>query len=209
MHFGTLFLSTYRMPRLEDVIRIIGNGVSIFTMYFPYASVGCILRKLIDEVLQRSDDLIAFSKGRFLKKFNDHLNDYQKAVAPVNREGSPLSFFLVFFNRLYTPCCDDEIDLIVEWTLFTVQFEEANEKRTRQVIKFLEDLREYLYVEKCKAMLDPRLDNIDKPSLMSKEASSKQEEDSSKQEEPILYDTLTKPCDCLEYEKSGDCYCLD
>ena len=39
LHFGTLFLVTYRLPKLKDVVNNIDNGVVDFTKFFPYASV--------------------------------------------------------------------------------------------------------------------------------------------------------------------------
>ena len=210
LHFGTLFLETYRMPKFQDVINIIDNGVVIFTKFFPYASVGDILRQLIDEVLERSDDLVTFSKNNFLLKFSDRLDTFHSATAPTNLVSSPLMFFSIFFNRFYTPFNKEQIDLIVEWALFAVQFAESNPERTQKALKLLKELRTHLYAEKMKAMLDPHLDNIDAPSLKNKNDKKKNlSVIVSQKDEPILFDTDTKPCDCYEYEQSGDCFCLD
>ena len=213
LHFGTLFLETYRMPKLQDVVNIIDNGVVIFTKFFPYVSVGDILRLLIDEILERSGDLVSLSSNNFLLKFSDRLDTFHKAAAPIDLVSSPLLFFSLFFNRHYTPFNKEQIDLIVEWALFSVQFVESNPQRTHKALNLLKELRSHLYDEKMKAMLDPHLDNIDGPALKAKNKKKKDLKNlsvaASQKDEPILFDTNTKPCDCYEYEQSGDCSCLD
>ena len=148
-------------------------------------------------------------------KFSDRLNTFHEAAVPTDKVSSPLSFFMLFFNRLYTPFSDEQIDAIVEWALFAVQFEESNPERTQKALKLLKDLRIHLYDEKMKAMLDPHLDNIDGPSIKAKAEESSQNDKNVlpvaaiEKDESILFDTNTKSCDCYEYEQSGDCYCLD
>ena len=195
LHFGAMFLTTYCLPTFENVQDIVGNGVLLFSTFFPFISVGCILRRLIDKVMERSGDLIMFSKSIFLYKFSDRLKDYKESAFPHD-EHSSLTFFQKFYDRDYTPINDEELEEIVEWSLFAVQFKEANEERTKAVLEMLMKLKNHLYDEKMKSAYDPSLDNIDEPPFTFKV----QNEDVS---------TASKACECYEYEVSGDCSHLD
>lgn len=193
LHFGTLFLTTYHMPTLDEVKNVIGSGVFLFARYFPFVSIGCILRSMIEKLLKRGEELIMFSKNNFLRDFNANLETYDTSIVPLDTARSPLTFFKTFFEPEFTPVNEEEIDILIEWSLFVVQFEEANENRTKEALKLLSELQDHLLTSKFAAMYDITLDNIDKPS----------------EEQMILFDTNTKSCDCYEYEQSGDCHHFD
>ena len=227
-YFGTLFLSTYHLPTIEQVKNTTGSGVRLFTSYKPFVSMGCVLRLLILKILQRGDDLLYLSKNKFLDAFSDRLHLLGESIAPTNLENSCLTFFEKFFDYGHCLADDEEVETLVEWSLFVVQFKEANEERVRTVLDLLTEVREHLYNEELKALFFPELVKLRKETEISDNAQSEKKtndstsfvanssksqtkdvEETKRSKDEILMDTDTKSCDCYEYEVSGDCSHVD
>ena len=228
LYFGTLFLSSYKLPTLDHAIVIFGNGVKIFLRYRPFVSMGCILRHLITKVLNRREELRYLCRNDFLNAFSDRLHLIGDCVAPKDLTASPNIFFQKFFDSDYTPQNEEEINAIVEWCMFAVQFEESSLARVNAAIELLKGIRDHLYHAKLAAMFDQTMDNLDKPlhrfdTLVDLKSLSLEDEDmlGEEQEEEkeklaplsspneVRKDYDSKPCDCDEYEASGDCYHAD
>ena len=211
LHFGTLFLTSYDLPTLEHVKTIIGSGLLKFTQYQPFVSIGCVMQNLIAKVISRSNELLYLSDNKFLNAFSDRLNLFGESIAPTNLKHSAQTFFQKFFDYDYCPVNDEEIEMIVEWSLFAIQFEEANKERVRKALDLLIEVQDHLYTAKFKAMFDTvekqnKTCNVPKP-IEKKETEVAQNTAIVKNE--ILWDSDTKSCDCYEYEISGDCYHVD
>ena len=236
MYLGTLFLDNYVMPKLEAVKIVLAAAARPLNKFEPLGVAGIKLRQLCKKVLKHSGDLLYFSENRKnFGRFSDQLYLYAEEVAPVDREGSALIFFEKFFNDDYTPQSEVELEFIIEWLLFVVEFDEANEERTKKALDLLNDLYEYLCEFEPSASSSPQSNDehdkdddegyggddetvcCDCAAAEAKRSIETNMDEVTKQDKQMSLEKCaeyyhvsdTKHCDCYEYEMSGDCYHVD
>ena len=223
---GTLFLATYDLPSY-DVVKSLINEVDIrlkrtnsFRFYHPLVT----LRNLINNLEERIGDLLMFSENSFLKKFSDRMLDNGAVVFPFSKAKSTLMFFQNFLNYDYCPINEAEMYELLEWSLLSVQFEEANKERTQEAMTLLKSIRDYIddrltqTRSSCYTLLDD-FDIADDMNGVMKGSVGKDDDDmNGMMKRSVGKDEVdvglmmenyrdTKHCDCFEYESSGDCHC--
>ena len=185
----------------------------------------------LHQIIQNGDAI----NSDFLGLFKDRLLLFKESVAPTNLGTSCFLFFEKFFDSNFCPVCDEEIEEMVEWCLYSVQFTESNLTRISATLTVLTEVQNYLYVSKLNSMYNMSYDNLDSPvsrfdggpilnDLVSQSKltidnetqtfENKNAEVTIKDGSGILTKAYfdysdTKRCDCAEYEASGDCYHVD
>lgn len=199
LHFGLCFLSTFCLPSVQEVKLIINDAVKAFDNDLSlYHSALSKLKKIVSKTLMRKDELIYFSSGLFLRNFSDHVAHSNFALYPGAKDFG--DFLKLFLHPDYLPHRKADLKVIYEWSLFAVQFIEGNENHTRAALKLLKEIDDYIVGdEQCES----KKECIEKNDVVS---------NTTKDVYLRAFDEVdygdTKPCDCYEYEMSGDCYCV-
>ena len=198
LHLGTLFLKSYSLPKLNDVVRVIGDDVKLLQHNNQFDTVVCALKELLQRVLERRGDLIIFSTNGFLNLFEDRLPTFDPSVVPIDKVNSGLTFFEKFTDPSFTCATNSDIEMLVEWCLLAVQFLDADKERMEMVLKLFEDLLTFYSPEN-------NVRGYDEVDLVNNGI----HDDDEGIDLTCDVDYNTKHCWCYEYEKSGDCYCLN
>ena len=140
LHLGTLFLDTYSLPTLESILDIICGICEIQKHSEMYSTAACALNDFLCRLFEREVDLLSSSTNDFLGKFSER--QYDSSVFPFDLNRSGEIFFEKFFDLYYTPTTKSEVEVLLEWCLFTVQFSEGNVERTRDALSLLKRLKE-------------------------------------------------------------------
>ena len=214
LHLGTLFLDTYSLPSFENILDIVCSNLSIENHSEIYSTAACALNDFLCHLFDREADLLSFSTNDFLGKFSEH--HYDSSVFPFDLKRSGQIFFEKFFDLYYTPATKIEIDMMLEWCLFVVQFSEANVERTKDALSLLKRLKECCVESTiCKFEKPVVLNPID--AVESKENEKRLSSDYVKRDlvatsqgfSDVTVDYDTKHCSCYTYKVSGDCACID
>ena len=158
LHLGTLFLDTYRLPNVSEVLEVTGGIVKPFSLKHFYHSshqfrnADSAFVVLSKRIAKRFGDLIIFSANSFLRNHNDHLEEYDATVRPTNLQNSALTFFEKFFDKDFMPKNNEELKLLLEWCLFVVQFKEGSKERTVAAVNLLEKVLFSKYEISMKAL---------------------------------------------------------
>ena len=212
LHFGTLFLRTYRLPSFGEVKEVIDEAKSSYfgqSCYFISALQK--LHKILSEVEKRKDELMSLSTGRFLRNFNDHLLRCGLLVLPSSKDGSCKRFFRMFLDPAFLPDKESDLQLIYEWIMFVVQFEEADETHTKFALKLLAELKNYVenLIEEFMKRRMRREKRREKRGVdeVDRKVDLDDDEDDVDIHDDLLNYRDIKFCHCLEYEVSEDCCC--
>ena len=191
---GLLFLNCYTLVTCDEIMKVIDDykKKTLGLCYVANHSPVCMLRTLIIMLETRKDDLIRFSSSKFLGPFQEraHLVFNTTIPDPLDHTAT-LMFFDHYLNNtmaLRHPC--EHLEMI-DWCLLVVQFEEASVDRTMEAMSVLRSVREAM--DHTIINDDVCIDN----------------DDEDDEESVVNYGEDTKPCSCVEYEKSGDCACAD
>ena len=228
LYLGTLFLSSYDMPELSLVEKVIDVAFIKYPAGGPFGSYVLRMSHLIDELTLYKDTMLELgANNTFLGPFAARLKDYDNC--PTNINSSTFKFFEYFFN--------ERLELSIRemrtWCLTVVQFEEANEKRTVEAFKFLSDVKEYIEQKNGELIVKMKREAVEereKTDMKMKKCADfkKKFEDEWKAryrrvgcecsvevQNVVLCESClavanyrdTKSCDCYEYQMSGDCGC--
>lgn len=155
LYLGTLFLSCYRLPEMHDVETVIEEVVEESKREkVPFGTLVEKMLLLLEKIYLKRSELLMFGKGEFLGPFLDRLNTFGCDSYPTDLEDSGVMFFRKFFKdsskieleseeetELKIDSEEEEplsdLEEIVEWCLFVVQFEEATHERIVKAINFL------------------------------------------------------------------------
>ena len=221
LHFGTLFLSTYRLPSFEEVKTIIDDAkLSYYGQPCNFYSALHKLEDILSQVEKRKDELISFSSGQFLRNFSEHLLRSGLLIVPTVKDSSCKRFFRMFLDPAFLPNSQTDVELIYEWSMYVVQFEEANETRTKAALSLVAEISEYVEnifeealqrKKKIKDELKKKVDeSVEKRGVDEVDTQMNVRDDGD--DDYDVHDDLvnyrdTKFCLCYEYEVCGDCYC--
>ena len=145
LFFGTLFLSNYDLPPMCVVKGVIDEAFTRYPVGSPFGSYVLQLTILYDELQKKNDTLVELSENNHMGSFSNELYRHCYYNFPTNTVKSSLMFFEKFFgdSELKGKSCDHLI--LRDWCLHVVQFHEANPERTKQAMKFLNDLKRYIF----------------------------------------------------------------
>ena len=206
LQFGTLFLSSYRLPDVDEVknvTAVLGKTVSEKKLK--------ALCKIFSEIEIHRNLLLFFSENDFIGDFSQCIKTFGEDNFPSNQHNSSLQFFFRYLDSNVLNYSEVECEEFVSSALTTVQFNEANVKRTLAAMKLLSQVKEHvqtLLTEKklfscavddvpCDVCVDIR----DESDVIAAAAATK--------DEGIVVDYDTKHCSCFTYEVCGDCSCVD
>ena len=225
--FGSYFIKCYRLPSFEEIKQVIDDSIEKFKDHSCHYF--CALYKLIaifDRIQERKDDLIYLSNGKFFGKFEDHLH---VSGFIFSTDDCCAKFFEMFMDPGFTPEMSHENDVIWEWSLYVVQFEESDEVRVKAVLELFEEVRNYIQSVVTDRMKKTNKDDDDddddviegtlKKSTTLDSQNEKPDGDDDYDESKFKPDSFvekieevnycdTKSCTCDEYEASGDCSCI-
>ena len=192
MYFGTIFLSTYVLPSVEDIKNWLGKDIHPYDAYPPFDSIECVLRYLLVRVLDKSDYLLNGSQMKCNLKFRSTLKTFDEFIRPCNRDTSIRTFFKKFYKPNFTPQSDAEIDQILEWMLYVIQFDEADLTRVAEGLKLLNQIQWHL-----------------RDMKKNHDEAKKHAQTLAEWAESQKRDVDAKWCACYEFEVSGNCSHLE
>ena len=188
MYLGTVFLSMYTLPSVQEIKHMLGTEIHPYDEYPPFDSIECVLRYLLVKILQKSEYLLNACQQKCNLKFCDSVKTYDEFIRPCNCDTSIKTFFEKFFEPNYTPHSNAEIDQIFEWILYVIQFDEADQNRVKEGIQLLHAVQLHLYDMKK---------NFDVSKVHAQNLAEWTESQTR--------DLDAKHCDCYEFEVSGNC----
>ena len=155
LFFGTLFLSNYDLPPLCVVKGVIDEAFTRFPVGSPFGSYVLKLTLVYDELEKNNASLLELSRNNHMGSFSNELYRHCYYNFPTNTAKSSLMFFEKFFgdSQLRGGFCD--ILILRDWCLHVVQFREANPERTKEAMKFLNDVKVYIFLKR-RQLLDAR-----------------------------------------------------
>lgn len=177
--FSTLFLKTYKLPEVGAILNLIEQSCKdLHSLERCFENLSYVNIKLQD----LKETLVYFSTSDFLGHFDNLEESYKAYDFPIDFSNSCHEFFKKFFDVDYTPGNSYDLDELLEFIQYIVQFEEATPARVHNALDLMEEVTQLMSVKF--EWLMPK--NTSFPEI----------------------DRDTKPCDCFEYEASGDCSCL-
>ena len=202
LEFGTLFLTTYRLPDVDEVKNVIAViGKTISEKKFQ------ALKKIISEIEVQKNLLLFFSHNDFIGDFSQCVESFGKDTFPSDQRNSSLQFFFHYFDSDVLNYGEVECEDFVSSALTTVQFNEANAKRAMAAVKFLSQVKEHVQTLLTeKKLFSCAVDDV--PCDVCVDIRDESDETVAK-DEGIVVDYDTKHCSCYTYEVCGDCSCVD
>ncbi len=142
-YFGTLFLDSYHLPCLDDIVKDI-DKMKENSKQHEYLHSLNVLSEFLAKVESKYDSLLLCSLTEKIGFFSSRIHDYDTIpYFPLNYENSVLIFFHKFLDSNLTPVNDDEIDKILQWSFFIVLFEEANLIRVKAALNLLMSVKQH------------------------------------------------------------------
>ena len=148
-------------------------------------------------------------RTKFLGPFSVQIRNYNGYDFPSDLSNSCLLFFERMLDPSYIPGNDNDLESISYQSYFAVQFEEASLKRFDEVLEMFENVLNYISIQRKNLMENekPAYDEVDNSNVAQPICDENKFPIPASQDTVNYYDT--KQCDCVEYEMSGDCSCLD
>ena len=202
LEFGTLFLTTYRLPDVDEV----KNVIAVLAKTISEKKVEA-LNKIISEIEIHKNLLLFFSENDFIGDFSQCVESFGKENFPSDQHNSPLQFFFRFLDSKILNYDEVECEDFVCSALTTVQFNEANVKRSVAAMKLLSQVKEHIQTLLTeKKLFSCAVDDV--PCDVCVDIRNESDETVAK-DEGIVVDYDTKHCSCYTYEVCGDCSCVD
>ena len=203
LEFGTLFLSSYRLPDVDEVKNVIAAlDKPISEKKFE------ALCKIISEIEAQKNLLLFFSNDDFIGNFNQCMETFGEDIFPSNQQNSSLQFFFHFLNSNVLNYSEAECEDFASSALTMVQFNEGNEKRSQDAVKFLSHVKEHVKTLLNEKKLFSCAVN-DEPCDVCVDIRDACDDTFVAKDEGIAVDYDTKHCSCFTYEVCGDCSCVD
>lgn len=177
--FSCLFLKTYKLPAVGEILYLLEQSCKDW-----HDVERCYehLEYLNVKLQELKDILLYFTTSNFLGSFSDKIEQFKDVEFPIDFMNSCNAFFEKLFDSSYTPIHNYDLDDLIQFVQYIVQCEEATTDRINEALCLLEDVTQMMSVKY--EWLIPNSTDFQKVDLD------------------------TKPCDCYEYEMSGDCSCI-
>ena len=178
--FTCLFLDSYVLVDVFEVISLIEDKtIDWFREEKCFRNLLLLNRKLNALQVILYDNVSC----NFLGAFSERTQQFGKRF-PADLKGSCHKFFERLFDATCTPADDEQLDEIVDYVAFSVQFEEATSSRVTDALNLLDNVTELAKFRYQKVVKDGS--NTDVKNVNYRD---------------------TKHCECVEYDMSGDCSC--
>lgn len=177
--FASLFFKTYKLPEIGAILGLVEQKCKVW-----HDVERCFenLQYLNEKLKEMKETLLYFATSDFLGSFSNREEEYKDFQFPTDLSSSCQEFFNKLFDPAYTPGNNYDLDDLIEFIQFTVQFKEASPERINEALSLLDEVTQLMCAKY--------------EWLIPNNASF------------IEVDRDTKPCDCFEYEMSGDCSCV-
>ena len=189
VYFGTLFLYTFYLPSVNEIKTLLGHDhVHPYLEFPPFDTIECVLQYVLTKVLDKSEYLVNACKTEHDLSFANSVKTFDERIRPHDPDESAKLFFVKFFEGDFTPRSYEEVQQIVEWMLFAVQFDEAKQDRVIEALHLMRQLKLHLFMMKARS-----------------DAKKKASQELLKWSEAQKRDVDAKYCSCFEFEISGNC----
>ena len=182
--FTCLFLTTYKLPEMLALQTYIHSKIS--RRWFQ-------LERCYQNLIALDSHLQTY-KAMFQELMKDqNLGLFSKLQVtyastddfPHDLSNSCLTFFEKLLHPCHTPANEEDLEKLLHHASFAVQYTEASPDRLNEVVELVQNVTNYLGIQNQNYVLH-NVRGYDEIDFRD-----------------------TKFCDCYEYEKSGDCSCID